>query len=633
MIYHRFVDSFKGIVAVAVAVAGTCCAETSLYLKLSMIKILNNIKNTLTSCYCYSILLLLILTINASAQPYQAKAINYDSYDFHPPMKIDLILSGNFGEMRDNHFHTGLDIKTESVEGQKLYAIEDGYVSRLRISPWGYGLAVYIDHPNGLSSLYAHMSAFSSAIDSMAYSKQKKNEAYVLDEKVLADSFFVKKGQFIGYSGNSGSSYAPHLHFEIRETATEHAINPLLFKCFRTKIPDTTAPTITGIKIYAVTDKGYMIPGKSVYYSCKLVGDKWVINDNNPIDVNALVTENSYIAFGFHVTDKLNGAGNVCGIYHTEFSKGDEKKHEMKIDYMNFDHNRFLNTHQDYFEFDQNNKHVHKHFKTAVNPLPIYALDKGIIKWEDCAGAYNFTARDAYGNKHNISFSVAKPTATAAKNPFNKTSDYFFPDSVNTYLKENFQVLMEPATFYEPLQKIFRIDTVSKYLTPIYQFGEYAVPVQAKFDVRLKVPKLRANFPVYKLGIGLINDKGNLSYVGGDYIDGWVEGNPRSFGKFVLVVDSIAPIITPLDFIEGKIITKFKNLQLEITDNLSGVTSYKAFLNGKWVLMEYNRRETKYVIPIDEHSKPLLRTGNNRLSIVAKDAKGNEREVGFTVVY
>ena len=576
---------------------------------------------------------LLFISALAFGQGYQAKSINYDSYDFHPPMKIDLILSGNFGEMRGNHFHTGLDIKTLGVEGQKIYAIEDGYISRIRISPWGYGLALYIDHPNGLSSLYAHMQTFSDGINELAYQKQKKNEAYILDEKVLADSFFVKKGEFIGYSGNSGGSYAPHLHFEIRETATEHALNPLLFKTIRVKIPDTTPPTLTGIKIYAVSDKGYMIPGKSVYYSCKLTGDKLVINDGNPIDLNNLYTENSKLAIGFHVTDKLNGAGNVCGIYHTQLSQGDNVKHEMKIDYMDFEHNRFLNTHQDYFEFDQNNKHIHKQFKTIVNPLPIYTVDTGILNWDDCVGTFNIMAKDAYGNKKTVSFTLAKPTTTPSENPFDKVENYFFPDSVNTYLKENFQALMEPATFYEPVQKIFKIDSISSYLTPIYQFGEYAIPVQAKFDVRLKVPQLRAGFPVYKLGIGLINDKNRLSYVGGDYIDGWVEGAPRNFGKFVIVVDTLAPVITPSDFNEGKIITKYKNLKLEIHDNLSGVALYKAYLNGTWVLMEYDRRAGKYIIPLDAHSKPLLRTGNNKIRIMARDAKGNESEVGYTVVY
>ena len=566
-------------------------------------------------------------------QSYQPKEIDYEGLQMQAPMKIDLILAGNFGEMRDNHFHTGLDIKTAGVEGQNLYAVEEGYVSRIRISPWGYGLAVYIDHPNGLTSLYAHMKSFSGKIDSLAYSKQKQNEAYVLDEIVLEDSVYVKKGEFIGLSGNSGSSNAPHLHFEIRETKTEHSINPLLFKCFRSKIPDTTNPTISGIKLYAVSEKGYMIPGKSIYYSCKTVEGKLIVNEGQPIDIAPLLTENSYLAVGVHTTDKLNGAGNICGIYHTQFSKDNQTLHEMKIEYLNFDHNRFMNTHQDYVEFDKNNKHIHKHFKTVVNPLAIYIQAKGILPWNLSIGSYKVDAWDAHGNKTVLEFSLKKTGDEYSKNPFDEAGKYYFPDSVNVMLREDFQVLMEPATFYEPLQRIFKRDTVSEYLSPIYQFGEYSIPVQQKYDVRIKVPELPENFPIYKLGVGLISDKNYLSYVGGDYVEGWVEGAPRNFGRFVLIVDTIAPVITPLDFTEGKIITKFRNLQLEITDNLSGVNTYKAYLNGKWVLMEYHRREGKYVIPINERSKPILRTGNNKLRVVAKDSKGNEREMSWTVVF
>lgn len=572
-------------------------------------------------------------SIQLSAQNYQPKNIDFEGLDLLPPMKIEMILAGNFGEMRDNHFHTGLDIKTGGVEGHSLYAIEEGYVSRIKISPWGYGLAIYIQHPNGLTSLYGHMKSFSDKIDSVAYSYQKKFETYIIDQDVLGDSIYVKRGEVIGLSGNSGSSSAPHLHFEVRETSTEHALNPLLFKCYRTKIADTTTPTLTGLKIYAVTKEGYMIPGKSVYYSCKTLNGKLVINDGNPISVDPILTENAYLAFGFHTTDKLNGAGNVCGVYHTDFTKDATSLHEMKIDYINFDHNRFLNTHQDHSEFDKNNKSIHKHYKTVINPLAIYLKSNGIIPWESCAGNYTLTAKDVHGNKTVLNFSVAKPGTVYAKNPFDKMDDYFFPDSVNVYLKEDFQVLMEPATFYEPLQKIYKRDTVSNYLTPIYQFGEYAVPVQQKFDVRIKVPTLRSDFPFYKLAIGLITDKNYLSYIGGDYVDGWVEAKPRNFGKFVLVVDTVPPLITPSDFTEGKVITKFNNLQLEIADNLSGVNTYKAYLNGKWVLMEYDRRKKKYIIPLDKRSKPILRSGTNKLRIVATDSKGNESEGSWNLTY
>ncbi len=581
----------------------------------------------------YIFFILSFTVLAATSQNYVPKTIDFESIEFSAPMEIPLILAGNFGEMRGNHFHTGLDIKTKGVIGQKIIAIEDGYISRVRVSPWGYGNALYIDHPNGLTSLYAHLSKFPPAIDSLIYAQQALTESYIVDEIVLQDSFFVKKGQLIAYSGNSGSSYAPHLHFEIRETVTEHALNPLLFKTFQTKIKDTTPPKVSGIKLYAITEKGFMIPGKSKYYTCRLVGKKWVINDNKPIDINNLITENSMLGIGFHTTDKLDAAGNVCGVHHTVLTHNGAKKHEQQIDYINFDHNRFLNSHQDYYEFKQNKKNIHKNFTTVINPLTIYPLNDGKIAWEDCGGTYEFDVYDAHGNAHAISFTLASAEKKPSANPLNKEGAYLFPDEVNTHITDDFQVLIEPGCFYEPLQKVISVDSNSKYLSPIYQFSEYTIPVQSKYDVRIKVPEVHKDLPAYKLGVGLISDRGYLSFLGGNFVDGWVEARARNFGRFVLVVDTIAPKITPLDFNEGKTITKYNTLELEIHDNLAGVMEYKAYLNDQWVLMKYNRKKRRYIIPLDAHSRPLLVKGTNVVRITAKDGKGNKAQYQCNLTY
>ena len=371
------------------------------------------------------------------SQGYVEKKIDFENTDLLPPMKIPLILAGNFGEMRSNHFHTGLDIKTKGVEGQNLYSIEEGTVSRVRVSPWGYGLAVYIDHPNGLTSLYAHMQSFSPTIDSLVYSIQKEKETYVVDENVVERGLKVKRGEFIGLSGNSGSSMAAHLHFELRETETEHALNPLKFACYKRKIKDSTKPTLKGIKVYAINEKGYMIPGQSKYYYCKYINGKYVVNNGEPIDVAAIVTENSYLGFAFHVVDKLDAAHNICGVHHTQLSKGEEVFHEQKTDYINFDFNRYLNSHQDYYEFKQNKRNIHKNFKTPINELPIYPKADGLFDWKNCGGNYNFKAFDIHGNLSTISFTIKNTGTKASKNPFDRPQDYFFPDSVNAlvYLK------------------------------------------------------------------------------------------------------------------------------------------------------------------------------------------------------
>jgi hypothetical protein len=581
----------------------------------------------------YLFFLFTLAVLNVQGQNYVPKTVDFESIEFVAPMPIPLILAGNFGEMRGNHFHTGLDIKTKGVIGQKIIAIEDGYISRVRVSPWGYGNALYIDHPNGITSLYAHLSRFPAAIDSLIYAQQALTESYIVDEIVLRDSFFVKKGQLIAYSGNSGSSFAPHLHFELRETTTEQALNPLLFKTFQRRIKDTTPPRVSGIKLYAITQKGFMIPGRSKYYTCRLVGKKWVINDNKPIDINELIAENSMLGIGIHTTDRLDAAGNVCGVHHTILTHNGAKKHEQQIDYIDFDHNRFLNSHQDYYEFKQNKKNIHKNFTTVINPLTIYPQNDGKINWEECAGTYEFDVYDAHGNARAISFTLGAAEKKPAANPFDKTGAYFFPDMVNTHITEDFQILIEPGCFYEPLQRVISTDTVSKYLSPIYEFSEYTIPVQSKYDVRIKVPEVYQDLPKYKFGIGLLSDRGYLNFLGGNFVDGWVEARARNFGRFVLVIDTVAPKITPLDFKEGKVITKYNTLELEIHDNLAGVMEYKAYLNNKWVLMKYDRKKRRYIIPLDAHSRPILLKGKNTVRIAAKDGKGNKAEKSYTLVY
>jgi len=580
------------------------------------------------------LLLFISLSFSSVGQHYKVKEIDFENIALAPPMSIPLILAGNFGEMRANHFHSGLDIKTQGVEGQSIYAVEDGYISRVRNSEWGYGKALYIDHPNGLTSLYAHLNRFTPAIEQLLYAQQKRLESDAVDENVLVDSFFVKKGELIAYSGNSGSSYAPHLHFEIRETATEHALNPLLFTCYRSKIKDTTPPNMIGIKLYAITEKGYMIPGKSIYYSCTKGKDNYEINNGEPIDISDLMAENSLLGIGFHTTDRLDAAGNICGIHHSTLSKDGQKKHEQKIDYLIFDHNRFMNSHQDYFEFKQNKKNIHKNFTTVINPLEIYPQNDGKFDWKTCAGKYEFKSVDVHGNSITLLFTIGPNlSASPTQNPFDQPHSYLFPDSVNTYLKADFQVLMEPGCFYEPLQIVYRTESSDQYFSDIFQFSEENIPVQNKFDVRIKTHKLPADFPVYKLGIASLSDRGGLSFIGGHYIDGWVECQPRKFGKYVIVVDSIAPKINPLDFAEGKTITKFSTLELSITDNLAGIKTYKAYINGTWVLTNYDRKKGRYIIPLDKHSKPLLVSGTNELRITSDDYKGNESTVTYQLIY
>ncbi|MDG1659255.1 MAG: M23 family metallopeptidase [Crocinitomicaceae bacterium] len=185
---------------------------------------------------------------------------------YHAPLGIPLILSSNFGELRPNHFHMGIDFKTNNRIGYNLYSIEEGIVSRIKVSPYGYGKVVYIDHPNGITSVYAHCSEFKGLVDSIVRATQEKEQNYAVEIFPKPNEIKLKRGEVFALSGNTGSSTAPHVHFEIRETKTEAALNPLVFGF---DIADSKKPEIRGLKIYGLTKDGYQHPGKSVVRSVK----------------------------------------------------------------------------------------------------------------------------------------------------------------------------------------------------------------------------------------------------------------------------------------------------------------------------------------------------------------------------
>lgn len=550
--------------------------------------------------------------------------VPYEQTNFQAPLGIDLVLAGNFAEMRSNHFHTGLDIKTNGREGYKIYAIDSGYISRINVSHYGYGNAIYITHPNGYTSVYAHLSTFPKHVLDYVRKKQYAKQSETIQVYPGPNELKVIKGEVFAFSGNSGSSTAPHLHFEIRETATENPVNPLLFNF---NIKDDIQPKLLDIKVYPL--EGGYINGKKADYNMNLKGS----SGNFAREYDAPVSFKGKIGLAINAIDYLNGAGNQCGIYTVELYVDEKLKFKQKLDKLDFSTNRYINTHSDYLEYRLNKQSYHKSFVSKNNKLKIYEVieDKGRIFFDDTlVHNFKYIVKDVYGNTSTVSFKMKSEGLSGEENEVLSGENVLDATSNNVVQQDGFEANLPRNTIYDDLKYEYKTEHLSNAHAPLHHFHNDHIPVQQYFVLKLKTVNVPKGAEDKALIVEMSSNKRQAYSKGGKYNDGWIETEVKSFGNYTVKIDSIAPSVVPVNISEGKNMASQNDIQFKISDNLSGIDTYDAYVDDKWILSYYNTRKGTLTIPFDEYN--VVSKGNHKLKIIVKDERKNVTEVSYNFV-
>ena len=528
------------------------------------------------------------------------------------PIDFSMVLSSNFGELRPNHFHSGLDFKTQGVINKNIYAVADGYVSRIGVNAGGYGLVLYVDHPAlGYTSVYGHLNKFNAPIASFVKQQQYAKESYTIDLSNLSDTLFqVKKGDVIAYSGNTGSSGGPHLHFEIREIKGERPIDPLLF--YKNSISDTEKPVIKGISIYQL-DLDSNIVLNSRYLP--------IASINKDKNINAW----GNIGFGINAIDKMTGTTNIYGVKSIDLFCDDELIFSYNITQIDFGTTRMINSLTDYDYWKRNKQYFVKSMIDAGNLLDV--VDQNQIGYVDIneEKIYNmkYVLKDIYDNTTSLLFNIEGKKVTINK----KTNNIFYHNHSNRYSENGLTIYLPANTLSSNIILQPSNKNSNEYFSDIYTLGDKFVPSITKFpvSVQLKNDTLENK---NNYGIVTINDKGKMSWVGGDYENGCIFTYFNELGNDIAIsVDSISPTITPVN--PEKWSTN-KKIVVKLSDNLSGIKSFKGTIDGEYALFQHDIKSSLYTYIFDPNR---ISRGDHTLHFEAVDRAGNKSTYEYNFTY
>ena len=553
----------------------------------------------MTSALFYKIIFISVLNFLSSL-------ILSSFLSFGSPVNYEVSLAGNFGEPRPNHFHGGIDVRTGMVEGKPIFSVADGYVCRITVGLDGFGNAVYVRHPGGITTVYCHLKKFIPQLAAMVQKWQYQHQTCFADVQLRPTDFPVSQGQLIAVSGNSGASYAPHLHLEFHDTRTWNFLDPLDF--LKPFVTDTTAPIAHSFMAYPIKGEGVFCGSQKKqsfgFTSTSLTRDFWAWGK---------------VGFGIWANDYMEGSFGILGIRKTTLAVDGNIVFESVVDNIPTRCNRMVNSWGDYEHYCRTHTWYMKSFAEPGNTLPVFQTmqgNRGVIDFNE-ERDYNlvYTISDIFGNSRSYSFIVHGRKQYISSSPKQNVSCMLSYDRLNSFQRPGMALIVRPGLLPDDVELSPRMASEPDALSNKWSFYGQSWPRfgWARISWKLNKPGKDPS----KLYI--VSHYGVDRYMGGTFKDGWVTGRIRELGAwYEIAYDDEAPVLTSFSMSAGK-------LFITAYDDKTGLRSIKGFVDGQFVLFEYMEKSKRYVCNLAY--SPVKKTGgSHKLKIIAMDNRGNSKE-------
>lgn len=550
-----------------------------------------------------------------SLQIYSQSFVYSKDY-FRWPVDNKPAIVANFGELRSNHWHMGLDVRTDQKVNMPVYAAADGYIVKITVQPFGYGQAIYIDHPNGLTTVYGHLNKFFPKLDSTVISEQYKRQSWATEINFTKDQFPVRRGQFIAWSGSTGGSQGPHVHFEIRNTTTERCINPYFFNL---PIADDVPPVFTKLALY--NRDVSMYDQNPILFTVKKIRDRYVLKDT------LIRTGLSKIGFGIGAYDRVSGSTSSNGIYSGKFFLDEQPLIEFVLDSMDYNETDYVNSHVDYKYRYRGGSYLQLLFKLPGDQGREYRLKKGngtIILNDTNVHTVRIEIADMNRNTSQLNFKI-RYNGNAGPSVNDTSRKVFSPGNVNIFEDKDFELYLDENCLYDSIHPDFSrlAQPGQNAISSAFRFADASIPVHGEINIRIK-PNVNIPAGLTDKIVVKRTDGQGVAYRKAEWQKGWVASKFYDFGSYQAFIDTLPPSFSGPGGVDTIDLSPSKRIVYYPNDNI-GVKSFRAELDGQW-LMFTNDKGAAWIYNFDERCP----YGVHRLKIRIEDIAGNVTSKEFS---